>query len=214
LGQNSFPQPTLLPPRSGPRNPVQPTCPQPHSPLTCGADLSASTGAHSGMTCGAHAVSHPPACVARAWSPNYGARASISARAFPLRSFSLFHFRVGPRPSAPSLTYLPPKSPPRRALRAYFVVGATVVDQPVAGCCPHPTMPLAHSPSMLIPVKLRQVLLLCTTAERISWTSWPTRQTPTKSTDLHAHDSRDQVKSRLHSHHKTQALPSTEPPSP
>jgi hypothetical protein len=49
-----------------------------------------------GMTCGARAVSHPPACASRAWSPNCGARTSISARGFPLRSFSWFHFRVGP----------------------------------------------------------------------------------------------------------------------
>jgi hypothetical protein len=71
-----------------------------------------------------------------------------------------------------------------------------------------------HSPPLVLPVKFRQVLLLCTTAERISRMPWPTGRTPTKSTDLHARDSRDQVKSGLHSHHKTQALPSTEPPSP
>jgi hypothetical protein len=97
----------------------------------------------------------------------------------PLTSRALgFSLTRGPRTSAPSPTYLPPKSPPRRALRAYFAAAAAVVDQPVAGCCPHPTMSLAHSPPLVLPVKLRQVLLLCTTAERISRMSWPTGRTP------------------------------------
>jgi hypothetical protein len=49
---------------------------------------------------------------------------------------------IGPKPSAPSPTYLPPRSPPRRALCAYLVAADAVVDQPVDGGCPHPIMPV------------------------------------------------------------------------
>jgi hypothetical protein len=72
------------------------------------------------------------------------ARSPLAASRGPLVGLQRalgFSLTRGPRTSAPSPTYLPPKSPPRRALRAHFAAAAAVVDQPVAGCCPRPPPP-------------------------------------------------------------------------
>jgi hypothetical protein len=68
--------PTTLPsahsslPRSGPSNPVRPTYPQPHPPLTCGADLSVSSVARSGHQCvGPTCESYPIHHNNPAWRP-------------------------------------------------------------------------------------------------------------------------------------------------
>jgi hypothetical protein len=65
--------------------------------------LRASTGARSGITCGARTVSHLPACVARAWSPNCGPAHQYLHAPFPSVPSPCFTSGWGPAVIAISL---------------------------------------------------------------------------------------------------------------